>query len=44
MKQRAHAYVALRALKLIDDSNVAPKLVELLFAYISDVCESMGTF
>jgi hypothetical protein len=37
MKQRAHAWVALRALKLIDDSQQAPKLIELLSYYISDV-------
>ncbi|WP_456474509.1 hypothetical protein [Candidatus Pyrohabitans sp.] len=37
MKQRAHAWVALRALKLIDDSGRAPKLVELLSYYLSDV-------
>jgi len=36
MKQRAHAWVALRALKLVDDSKQAPKLVELISYYISD--------
>lgn len=39
MKQRAHAWVALRALKLLDDSKEAPKLVELLSYYLSDVWE-----
>ncbi|MDI6892418.1 MAG: hypothetical protein QMD08_05460 [Actinomycetota bacterium] len=39
MKQRAHAWVALRALKLVDDSGRAPKLVELLSYYLSDVWE-----
>jgi hypothetical protein len=37
MKQRAHAWVALRALKLIDDSGKAPRLVELMSYYLSDV-------
>jgi len=37
MKQRAHAWTALRALKLLDDSKKAPKLVELLSYYLSDV-------
>jgi hypothetical protein len=37
MKQRAHAWVALRALKLIDDLNKAPKFVELMSYYLSDV-------
>lgn len=37
MKQRAHAWVALRALKLLDDSGKVPKLVELLSYYLSDV-------
>ena len=37
MKQRAHAWVALRALKLIDDSGKAPRLVELISYYLSDV-------
>lgn len=37
MKQRAHAWVALRALKLLDDSGSAPKLMELLSFYLSDV-------
>lgn len=39
MKQRAHAWTALRALKLLDDSGSAPKLVELLSYYLSDVWE-----
>jgi len=39
MKQRAHAWCALRALKLLDDSKKAPKLVELLSYYLSDVWE-----
>jgi hypothetical protein len=39
MKQRAHAWVALRALKLVSDSRKAPKLVELLSYYVSDVWE-----
>lgn len=39
MKQRAHAWVALRALKLVDDSKQAPKLVELISYYISDAWE-----
>lgn len=37
MKQRAHAWAALRALKLVDDSKQASKLVELISYYISDV-------
>jgi len=37
MKQRAHAWVALRALKLVSDSKKAPNLVELLSYYVSDV-------
>ena len=37
MKQRAHAWVALRALKMIDDWGRAPKLTELLSYYLSDV-------
>jgi hypothetical protein len=37
MKQRAHAWVALRAYKLLDDSKQVPKLVELLSYYLSDV-------
>jgi hypothetical protein len=37
MKQRAHAWVALRALKLVHDSKQAPKLAELLSYYVSDV-------
>jgi hypothetical protein len=37
MKRRAHAWVALRALKLVNDSRQAPKLVELLSYYVSDV-------
>lgn len=39
MKQRAHAWVALRALKLMDDIGSAHKLVELLSFYLSDVWE-----
>lgn len=39
MKQRAHAWVALRALKLVSDSGKAKKLVELLSYYVSDVWE-----
>jgi len=40
MKQRAHAWVALRALKLVNDSSEkAQKLVELLSYYVSDVWE-----
>ncbi|MFA5014163.1 MAG: hypothetical protein WC549_01290 [Actinomycetota bacterium] len=39
MKQRAHAWAALRALKILDDSKKAPKLVELLSYYLSDVWE-----
>jgi len=41
MKQKAHAWVALRALKLIDDSEMenADSLVELLSYYLSDVWE-----
>jgi len=31
MKQCAHAWAALRALKLLDDSRKAPKLVEFYF-------------
>jgi hypothetical protein len=37
MKQRAHAWVALRAYKLLDDSKQTQKLVELLSYYLSDV-------
>ncbi|MFQ5887942.1 MAG: hypothetical protein ACE5HY_04520 [Candidatus Hydrothermarchaeales archaeon] len=37
MKQKAHAWVALRALKHINDTGKAPKLVELISYYISDV-------
>ncbi len=37
MKQRAHAWVALRALKMLDDWGEAPKLVELISSYISEV-------
>lgn len=37
MKQRAHAWVALRAIKRIDDWGGAPKLVETLTSYMSDV-------
>jgi hypothetical protein len=39
MKRRAHAWVALRALKLVNDSHQAPKLVELLSYYVADVWE-----
>ena len=39
MKQRAHAWIALRAFKLIDDLGKAPKLVELLSWYLSDAWE-----
>ena len=39
MKQKAHSWVALRALKLIEDSGQVPKLSELLFYYLSDVWE-----
>jgi len=39
MKQKAHSWVALRALKLIEDSRKAPKLSELLFYYLADVWE-----
>ncbi len=39
MKHKAHAWIALRALKLIEDSNKAPKLSELLFFYLPDVWE-----
>ncbi len=31
MKQRAHAWTALRALKLLDDSRKVPKLVEFYY-------------
>lgn len=41
MKQRAYAWAALRALKLVDDSRATPKLVELLSYYISDVWEGV---
>lgn len=37
MKQRAHAWVALRALKLLDDTKKVPELVELLSYYLSDI-------
>lgn len=37
MKQRAHAWIALRALKLLNDSGKAPRLSELLHYYVSDV-------
>lgn len=37
MKQRAHAWVALRALKMIDDWGEAPELTEMLSYYLSDV-------
>jgi len=36
MKQRAHAWAALRAYKLLDDSGQAPRLAELLSYYLSD--------
>lgn len=39
MKQKAHAWVALRAFKLIDDLGSTPKLVELLSWYLSDAWE-----
>lgn len=39
MKQQAHAWTALRALKLLNDSKKAPKLVELLSYYVSDAWE-----
>jgi hypothetical protein len=41
MKQKAHAWIALRALKLIEDSGAdnTDTLVELLTYYISDVWE-----
>lgn len=39
MKQRAHAWTALRAFKLLEDSGKAQKLVELLSYYLSDVWE-----
>lgn len=41
MKQKAHAWIALRALKLIEDSGAdnSDSLVELLTYYISDVWE-----
>ena len=39
MKQKAHSWVALRALKLIEDSGQVPKLSELLFYYLPDVWE-----
>jgi hypothetical protein len=39
MKQRAHAWTALRALKYLDDSGQAPELVELLSYYLSDIWE-----
>jgi len=41
MKQRAHAWCALRALKLLDDAGKAPKLVELLSYYLSDIWEGV---
>ena len=37
MKQRAHAWTALRALKLIDDTGQAPELVNMLCFYLSDI-------
>jgi len=39
VKQKAHSWVALRALKLIEDSGQVPKLSELLFYYLADVWE-----
>jgi hypothetical protein len=39
MKQRAHAWTAFRALKLLDDAKAAPELVKLLAFYLSDVWE-----
>lgn len=39
MKQRAHTWVALRALKLIDDHKSAPKFIELMSYYLSDAWE-----
>jgi len=39
MKQKAHSWIALRALKLIEDSRKVPKLSELLFYYLADVWE-----
>lgn len=39
MKQKAHAWVALRALKLIDDHKTAPKFIELMSYYLSDAWE-----
>jgi hypothetical protein len=39
MKQKAHAWCALRALKLLDDTALAPELVELLCFYLSDAWE-----
>lgn len=41
MKQCAHAWAAFRALKLLDDSKEAPKLVELLSYYLSDIWEGV---
>jgi len=37
MKQRAHAWVALRALKMIDDWGMSKKLTEMLSFYLHDV-------
>ena len=37
VKQRAHAWVALRALKMMDDWGEAEKLTQLLSFYLSDV-------
>ena len=37
MKQKAHSWLALRALKLIEDSGKVPKLTELLFYYLTDI-------
>lgn len=39
MKQRAHAWIALRALKLLEDDGRAKELVELLSYYLSDAWE-----
>jgi len=46
MKQSAHAWVALRALKLLDDwgkeekAKKVNKLVEMLSCYLADVWDS----
>jgi hypothetical protein len=39
MKQRAHAWMAFRALKLLEDDGRAKELVELLSYYLSDAWE-----